>query len=85
MPQIMKAPINMSVENGVPRRTTALSAVILDAFRDIFDVWSDTWILCPASGYQLPMVVCEFLRARGMSAAVECNQNFAILSDVMIR
>jgi hypothetical protein len=31
--------------------------VMLDAFKDIFDVWSGTRILCPASGYQFPMSV----------------------------
>jgi hypothetical protein len=53
--------------------------VFLDAFRNIFDVWSGSWIHCPASGYQRPMFVCEFLWAWGMGAMVECNQNFTIL------
>jgi hypothetical protein len=59
--------------------------VMLDAFKDIFNVWSGTRILCPASGYQFPMSVSQFLRARGMGAVVECNQNLAVPHYMMIR
>jgi hypothetical protein len=61
------------------------SIVFLHAFRNIFDVWSGSWILCPASGYQRPMFVREFLRAWGMGTVVKRNQNLAILGQVVIR
>jgi hypothetical protein len=59
--------------------------VFLNAFRNIFDVWSGSRILCPASGYQYPMFVREFLWAWGMGAVVERNQNLTILGQVVIR